>query len=121
MTGAVIEGRKGGRCYTLHEDGSDVNWGTVLAWEPPRRLVIAWQIGANWQFDPDIDKASQVEIRFTPVEAGRTQVDLEHRRFEHMASGAAEMRASVGGEGGWGGVLRLFAARVEKKLGKAAS
>ena len=120
MTRGIIEGRRGGRCYTQHEDGSEADWGTVLAWEPPRRLVIAWRIAANWQFEPDPAKASEVEILFTAVEDGKTRVDLEHRNFERMSSGAAEMRAGVGGEGGWGSILQLFAARVEDKTRGAA-
>jgi len=115
MTKGIIERRVGGRCYTEHEDGSEVDWGTILSWEPPQRLLIAWQIAANWQFEPDLKKSSEVEIRFTPVENDKTRVDLEHRGFERMTAGAAEMRAGVGGEGGWDGLLQLFAARVEQK------
>ena len=118
MTKGIIEGRRGGRCYTEHEDGSEADWGTILAWEPPRHVLIAWQIAANWQFEPDLKKSSEVEIRFTPVENGKTRVDLEHRGFERMTAGVAEMRAAVGGEGGWGGLLELFAARVEHKARK---
>ena len=120
MTRGIIEARRGGRCYTQHEDGSEADWGTVLAWEPPRRLVIAWRIGANWQFEPEPGKASEVEIHFTATQNGKTRVDLEHRNFERMTSGAAEMRAGVNGEGGWGSLLQLFAARVEDKTGGAA-
>jgi len=120
MTRGIIEGRRGGRCYTEHEDGSEADWGTVLAWDPPRLVLIAWRIAANWQFEPDLEKASEVEVRFTPVEDGVTRVDLEHRNFERMSSGAAEMRTGVGGEGGWGSILQLFAARVEDRTRRAA-
>lgn len=113
MTRGLIEGRKGGRCYTEHEDGSEVQWGTVLVWEPPRRLVLAWQIAADWKCEPDLSRASEVEIRFTPEAGGQTRVDLEHRNFERMSAGAEAMRAGVGAEGGWGSLLQLFAARVD--------
>ena len=115
MKKAIIEGHRGGRCYTEQEDGTECDWGSVLAWEPPRRVLIAWQIAANWQFEPDLAKSSEVEIRFTPDGAGKTRVDLAHRHFERMISGAAEMRAGVGGDGGWGGLLQSFATRVEEK------
>jgi uncharacterized protein YndB with AHSA1/START domain len=117
MTKAIIEGKKGGRCYAEQEDGGESDWGSVLLWDPPRRFVIAWLISGNWQFEPDAAKASEVEIRFTPETGGRTRVDLEHRHFERMTSGAAEMRAGVGAEGGWGTLLEAFAARVEIKAG----
>jgi uncharacterized protein YndB with AHSA1/START domain len=44
---AVIEPRTGGRWYGLLENGSEAEWGDVLAWEPPRRLLLAWRIGAD--------------------------------------------------------------------------
>ena len=112
MTKGIIEGRKGGRCYTTHEDGSEVDWGTVLVWEPPRRLVFSWQIAADWKCEPDPSKASEVEIRFTPEAGGRTRVDLEHRHFERMGTGGETMRAGVSGEGGWASLLQMFSDRV---------
>ena len=113
MTRGIIEPRKGGRCYTRHEDGSEVDWGTVLVWEPPRRLVFSWQIGADWKCEPDLSKASEVEVRFTPEGGGKTRVDLEHRHFERMTAGGEAMRAGVNAEGGWGSLLQLFANRVD--------
>ena len=113
MTNAVVEGRKGGRCYTEHEDGTDVQWGTVLVWDPPHRLVLAWQIAADWKCEPDLSKASEVEIRFTPEAGGKTRVDLEHRNFERMTTGGEAMRAGVGAEGGWGSLLQMFSERVD--------
>ncbi len=44
MRKAIIEGRRGGRCYSEQTDGSECDWGQVLVWEPPRRFVMAWQI-----------------------------------------------------------------------------
>src|SRR5262249_14466886 len=100
---AVIEPRVGGRCYGREADGNECQWGTVTAWEPPTRLVIAWQIDTNWQFDPDMSHASEVEVLFTPQANGTTRVDLEHRHFERHGEGFERMRAGVGGDGGWGG------------------
>ena len=113
MTRSVIEPHKGGRCYTEHEDGAEVQWGTVMVWEPPQRVVLAWQIAADWKCEPDLSKASEVDIRFTPVAGGKTRVDLEHRNFERMTTGAEAMRAGVSAEGGWGSLLQMFAERVD--------
>ena len=113
MTRSVIETRKGGRCYSEHEDGAEVQWGTVLVWEPPQRVVLAWQIAADWKCEPDLSKASEVDIRFTPVAGGKTRVDLEHRNFERMTAGGEAMRAGGGAEGGWGTLLPLFSDRVD--------
>lgn len=114
MTKAIIEPFAGGRCYSDQQDGTECQWGTVTVWEPPRRLVLAWQITPEWGFEPDLAKASEVEIRFTAEGDGATRVDLEHRSFERMGPGGASMRTSVDGAMGWGHLLQLLAAEAAK-------
>ena len=114
MKRIIIEPKTRGRCYTEQVDGTECDWGTVLAWEPPHRLVFAWQITGNWQFEPDIAKSSEVEVRFTPVSKGTTRIDLEHRYFARQTSGADAMRTAVEAPTGWGGTLTLFAGRAEQ-------
>jgi uncharacterized protein YndB with AHSA1/START domain len=111
---AVIETHAGGRCYGRSVDGSEADWGKILVWEPPQRFVIAWQLGGEWKYDPDLAKASEVEVMFTPQPGGVTRVDLEHRYFERHGAGAEAVRTGVGGDGGWGSLLQLFAAQVER-------
>ena len=105
---AVIEPRVGGRCFGREADGTEFQWGTVLAWEPPNRLVIAWHIGPSFQ-TTDLNPAasSEVEITFT-AEAGMTRVDLEHRRLERHGADFEKLRTAVAGPGGWGGLLQVF-------------
>jgi len=114
MKRPIIEGRVGGRCYTEQTDGTECDWGEITAWEPPRRLVMAWKITAEWQYEPDLAKSSEVEVRFTPVGDGSTRVDLEHRNFERMGAGWETMRGMVDSEGGWGTLMQMFAAEAEK-------
>lgn len=114
MKKAIIEGRVGGRCYSEQVDGTDCDWGQVLAWDPPRRLVLAWQITHEWGYEPDLAKSSEVEVIFTPLTDGSTRVDLEHRYFARHGVGAASMRTAVGAPGGWSTLLDLFVAEVEK-------
>jgi len=113
MKRAIIEGRAGGRCYTEQEDGTDCDWGSVLVWDPPHRLVIAWQIDGKWQFEPDLAKSSEVEVRFTAEPGGRTRVDLEHRHLDRHGVDAAAIRTAIDSPNGWGGLLQMFVDRVE--------
>jgi uncharacterized protein YndB with AHSA1/START domain len=108
---AVIEGKPGGRWYGLLENGTEAEWGDVLAWEPPGRLVLAWRIGTDWKYDPDL--LTEVEVRFTPEGEG-TRVDFEHRHLERMGEGGEGARATFDSEGGWGGLLAMFAAEAAK-------
>ena len=112
MTKGIIEGFAGGRCYSQQADGTDCDWGKVLVWEPPHRFVMAWQVTHAWGYEPDLAKASEVEVRFTPEADGSTRVDLEHRHFERHGEGWEIMRASIDSPGGWGTLLGLYAAKV---------
>jgi len=105
---AVIEPRAGGRCFGREGDGNECQWGTVSTWDPPNRLVIAWQIDPNWQFDPDLAKASEVEVRFTAEAGGLTRVDLEHRHLERHGKDFEKVRVGVAGPGGWSGLMQMF-------------
>jgi uncharacterized protein YndB with AHSA1/START domain len=114
MKKAILEGRAGGRCYTEQVDGTDCDWGSILVWEPPHRFVMAWQINAQWQYEPDLAKASEVEVSFTPLKDGSTRVDLEHRHFERMGAGGEAMRTGVDGAMGWGELLQVFKTRTDR-------
>ena len=109
---AVIEPRVGGRWYGLLQDGSQAEWGDVLVWEPPRRVVLAWRIGTSWAYEPDL--LTEVEVTFTP-DGERTRVELEHRHLERMGDGAEGARAQFDSDGGWGMLLRLFADVADAK------
>ena len=121
MQEAIIESRVGGRCYTKQVDGTECDWGEILAWDPPHRLVLAWKITHEWGYEPDLAKASEVEIRFTPEAGGGTRVDLEHRHFERMGPGGETMRTGVSGPGGWPALLDLFKTRAESSSTEARS
>lgn len=114
MKQCIIEGRAGGRCHTLQQDGTDCDWGEILAWEPPHRFVMAWKITHEWGYEPDLANASEVEVLFTDLGEGKTRVDLEHRHFERMGLSGEIMRTAVSSPGGWGTLLDLFAAEISK-------
>jgi uncharacterized protein YndB with AHSA1/START domain len=106
---AVLEPRVGGRCFSLAEDGTQTDWGQVLTFDPPSRLVFAWMLTPAWQFEPDPARASEVEVTFTALTPARTEVVLTHGGFERYASGGDEMRELVDGAGGWGMLIDRYA------------
>ena len=99
----VMEPRAGGRWFERGEDGSECQWGKVLAWEPPRRLLLGWQIDARFHFDPAV--LTEIELRFTPDGSG-TRVELEHRDLERLGEEAERMAQSF--SNGWGVLLESF-------------
>jgi uncharacterized protein YndB with AHSA1/START domain len=111
MAEAIIEPREGGRWYERGVDGSECDWGHVLAWEPPHRLVVTWQINGQWQYDPDPEHASEIEVRFTPDGSDQTTVELEHRLLHRLVGGEA-IRDSISGGGGWSALLAQYAKAV---------
>ena len=101
----VFDEREGGRVVERMSDGSEATWATILAWEPPRRLVLAWK--PNLTENPP----TELEVTFT-AEGDGTRVDLEHRGWERLGALAEEARAGYGEN--WNGVLALFAGAAEQ-------
>ena len=108
----VFEPRVGGSVYDRGVDGSECRWARVLAFDPPRRLVISWDISLDWQIEADPDRTSEVEVRFTAQGPERTLVELEHRNLDRHGDGWEKMRDAVGSPDGWGRGMRAFAARL---------
>jgi uncharacterized protein YndB with AHSA1/START domain len=105
--GAVIEPHVGGRWYERGDDGSTCEWGHVLSWEPPSRLVLTWEISADWQHDPTLK--TEIEVRFIAVGKDATRVELEHRRLDLYGPRRDEMRTIFDSTGDWGRLLESFA------------
>jgi uncharacterized protein YndB with AHSA1/START domain len=107
---SVFEPRIGGRVFDRGLDGSECQWGRVLAYEPPDRIVFSWDINPQWQIETDLDRTSEVEVRFTPDGPARTRVELEHRNLDRHGDGWEGTREGVRGDQGWPLYLDRFAA-----------
>jgi DNA-binding transcriptional ArsR family regulator len=96
----VLEPFAGGRWYERAAGGTETDWGTVLAWQPPYRLLLTWQVSADWTYEPDPARGSQIEVTFTPEGPHVTRVDLVHRHLERYGPHAGRMRRILDGKGG---------------------
>jgi uncharacterized protein YndB with AHSA1/START domain len=108
----VFESHVGGNIYDRGVDGSECRWARVLAYEPPNRVVFSWDISAQWQIETDLDKTSEVEVRFIAESPDRTRVELEHRNLDRHGDGWEQMRAAVGSDGGWPSGMNRYAAAL---------
>jgi len=105
---AVMEPREGGRWFERGEDGSECDWGRVLVWEPPTRLILAWQIDGEFRYDPEL--VTEVEVRFIADGPGATRVELEHRNLDRFGKHHEAIHGTFASPGGWSGTLERFAA-----------
>ena len=111
----VFEARVGGHVYDRGIDGSECRWARVLAYEPPERVVLSWDIGPRWQIETNPDMTSEWEVRFTAETANRTRVELEHRKLERHGQGWEGVRDGVAGDRGWPLYLQRFAELITRK------
>jgi uncharacterized protein YndB with AHSA1/START domain len=108
----VFEPRVGGRLYDRGVDGSECCWARVLAYEPPDRVILSWDISPQWQIESDAAKASEWEVRFVAETPGRTRVEIDHRHLNRHGEGWEGVREGVGGDQGWPLYLHRYAAVV---------
>jgi uncharacterized protein YndB with AHSA1/START domain len=113
-----VEPRVGGRWYERNAEGKQCDWGTVLAWDPPHRVCFSWHVGPghespDWTFDPDLTRASEVEIRFTAEGSKSTLVELTHSKLERHGGDTAKLRDMFDRPDAWVAILEKFAKAVE--------
>jgi DNA-binding transcriptional ArsR family regulator/uncharacterized protein YndB with AHSA1/START domain len=92
---AVLEPFVGGRWYEVSSDGSETDWGRVLAFEPPHRILLSWQMSADWTHEPDPERSSEIEVTFIAEADNRTRLVYEHRHLERYADQAEQMRTAL--------------------------
>ncbi len=101
----VMEGRVGGRLYERTPSGEEHVWGTLVAWEPPNRIVYSWHPGRGEE------TAQEVEITFSPEGEG-TRVDIRHYGWEKLGDRLEETIASY--NEGWDKVIAVYARAAER-------
>lgn len=96
----ILEPFQGGRWYERASDGTETDWGIVLEWQPPHRLVLTWQVNPGWTYEEDPGRAAEIEVTFTQDDTNVTRVDLIHRHLERYGAAAERMRRILDGKGG---------------------
>jgi uncharacterized protein YndB with AHSA1/START domain len=112
----VFEPRVGGHLYDRGVDGSECRWARVLAYEPPARLLLSWNINPRWQIETDPARTSEWEVRFIAETPSRTRVEIEHRHLERHGEGWESERDGVAGDQGWPLYLQRFAELVARRV-----
>ena len=106
----VIEPKPKGRWYEVGAGGAQADWGHVIEWQPPHRMLLAWQLDATYSFKPEL--VTEVEVRFSPEGEG-TRVDFEHRNLDRFGEVDPEFFHGLDGTGGWTGSLAAFRSMFE--------
>jgi len=104
----TFERRIGGRVYETWQDGAEVDWGEVLAWDPPARFAMTWNM---------TPVPTEVELTFTELGPALTRVAVEHRGWERLTEEQAGRDCALPGgylggayREGWALILGRFAA-----------
>lgn len=95
--GMTMEPRVGGRYYEYDAAGTEVDWGRVLVWEPPHRIRVTWRVDGRFRPLPDDGRASEIEVRFTPLDGSGTRVELAHLRLDKHGPDARRIFRALDG------------------------
>ena len=112
----VFEPKVGGFLYDRGTDGSVCRWARVLAYDPPNRVLLSWNISPQWQIEADPKKTSGWEVRFIAETPQRTRVEIEHRHLERHGEGWQGVREGVAGDQGWPLYLQRYARLFANQL-----
>jgi len=105
----IFEPRVGGHVYDRGVDGSLCRWARVLVYEPPNRVVISWDISPEWRIETNLQRTSEVEVRFIAEAPDRTRVELVHRHLDRHGQGWQAGRDGIGAPEGWPLYLKRYA------------
>lgn len=111
MRECVLEERAGGRWFERGIDGSECDWGSVLAFTRPSHVALAWHLDGTWSYDPDPTRASRVDVTFSETHDGKTRVVLEHSQLDRHVKWE-QLKTGICGREGWSGLLEMFAAKA---------
>lgn len=100
----IVEPWEGGRWFERDGEGRESLWGKVLAWDPPRRMLLGWQLDPQFRYDPAL--LTEAELRFSELAGGGTRVTLQHRQLERFGAEAGAFADKL--RSGWPGMIGCF-------------
>lgn len=98
-TTIVFEPRAGGRIYERHADGSEHQWGWIVDWSPPERVLYKWHLFF------DEREATDIEVTFTPITTG-TRVEIRQTGWDRLGAAAETRRTRT--KGAWIELSKAF-------------
>jgi len=108
----TVERQVGGRVYETWADGTQVDWGELLTWDPPQRFAMTWAI---------VSVLTEVELTFAELGPALTKVSVVHSGWEklsdeQLARDCALPGGYLGGafDKGWAFILGRLAAAAEE-------
>lgn len=109
LAAIAIEPKMGGRAFERSKDGSERIWGKVLSFDRPHHIVVAWQITPDRGAEESESTASRLDVRFSPLEGGRTNILLVHRDFFRHQGDWEKYRNDMAGKSGWPQIIAAYA------------
>jgi hypothetical protein len=107
----TLEQRVGGRVYETWDDGTESDWGEILAWERPAGFTMTWLLFAE---------PTEVELAFRPLGPALTRVTVEHRGWERLSDAQLAQDCALRGgylggavTAGWDRILTTFASALD--------
>jgi len=109
----IVERLAGGRVYETWADGTQIDWGMVLAWEPPERFRMTWAI---------VSALTEVELTFAALGPSLTRVSVVHSGWEKLSDEELAADCALPGgylngsfDKGWALILGRLAAAAEEE------
>ena len=114
LAAVVIEPRRDGHAIERDAAGAAREWGTVLSFERPSHIVIAWRKTPTGDAEPTEATASRIDVRFNAIDPQVTEVVVVHRDFPRHGDGWQAYRAKMASKTGWPRLIELYAAAAGK-------
>lgn len=89
----TVEPRVGGRVFETLQDGRELLWGDVTAYEPGAHFAMRWTMGRAAELGTD------VSVRFESMSDRTCRVTLQHDHWERLGDDGAGLRGQYAS--GW--------------------